>query len=233
MEAHPVPIHAPALILSVDWYLQQKVPLEQLSGDEHKCNICMEQFTDATDAEKPISLCCGHIFGSSCFKKWASSSQQAISPTCPMCRATLIPTTYFKSWECCATLLEKRPYFSSTQSQRRAGPFTLEDWKEAVAFVRVLLDIVMALVAHHRRDQIPASDLLIRSAHNLRCQMGHLGVLLKPTIELMGLTVPWGERGPQVITLLNLEYKASYHEALERLLDMGGMIDSKRSISTW
>ena len=48
-------------------YLPEKKPTD-LSEDHQSCNICMEDFT--MGAEKPVSVRCGHIFGSSCIETW-------------------------------------------------------------------------------------------------------------------------------------------------------------------
>ncbi|KAH7382599.1 hypothetical protein DE146DRAFT_233355 [Phaeosphaeria sp. MPI-PUGE-AT-0046c] len=51
------------------------------------CSICYQPLNSdiaGADAEHPVQLACGHIFGLSCIDTWAT-----FSATCPMCRAGL------------------------------------------------------------------------------------------------------------------------------------------------
>ncbi|KAH7064001.1 hypothetical protein BKA63DRAFT_608760 [Paraphoma chrysanthemicola] len=57
-------------------------------GEDESCNICYHNFSDP-DAEDPVALACGHIFGTTCIEKWTS-----INSTCPMCRADLFKTDF-------------------------------------------------------------------------------------------------------------------------------------------
>ena len=47
--------------------------------------------------------------------------------------------------------------------------------------------------------------------------MGRLYVLLKPMMEIMGVTVPWDDRGPSVTEILDLKSESNFERALERM----------------
>lgn len=223
MEAalEPESLTPPPLSPFIEYFLEKlpRVQVRDLSEDHKNCNICMEQFTDEAETEKPIRLRCGHIFGSFCIKSWASSSP-ASQPTCPMCRKTMPSSSSIERWEYLATLMQQRPYISQSKSLRRVGTFALEDWAAAVEFVSLFFTVVMEVRAWYRRKRIAASALLLGSARSLAVHMGHLYVLLKPTMELMGVAVPWGEGGPPVITILDSEYRRGFEEAFETLAHM-------------
>lgn len=56
------------------------------------CSIC---WTDYDQADRPIKLPCGHIFGEECILAWA----QGTTPSgryngCPICRAELLPPSW-------------------------------------------------------------------------------------------------------------------------------------------
>ena len=199
--------------------------MEDLPDDHESCAICMERFT--SDVEKPMELRCGHILGETCMKKWCSSSRP--SPTCPICRKEIRCASSIEAWEYIAIVMQKRPYTSRAQTLRRVGTFALEDWAAAVEFVSLLFRVVMELLTWTRRKHIPASAILLKSAQFLAVLMGHLYALLSPTMELMRVTVPWGNRGPPVITILDLEYRRRFEEALEdlALMELG---DSSESV---
>lgn len=46
-----------------------------------KCTICLNTYT-LTDAHRPTSLECGHLFGNSCIRKWFNKQKSALCPTC-------------------------------------------------------------------------------------------------------------------------------------------------------
>ncbi len=204
-----------------------EISLEILAEDHKSCNICMEQFTDATDAERPVSLSCGHIFGSSCIKAWASQVSQ---PTCPMCRTILTPPSSIERWEYFATIMLQQPYTSLCKNLRRSDTLPSEDCDSAVQLVSLFFQVVMEMLAHHRRHRIPASALLIQSAQAVACRMGCLYVLLKPMMDAGDVTVPWDERGPSVVTMLDLKCERIFEEALKRMALLEGRVTAERTV---
>ncbi len=206
-----------------------EISLELLAEDYKSCNICMEQFTDATDAERPVSLSCGHIFGSSCINAWASSSQVS-QPTCPMCRTILTPPSSIERWEYFATIMLQQPYTSLCQNLRRSDTFPSEDRDSAVQLVSLFFQVTMEMLAHHRRHHIPASALLIQSAQAVACRMGCLYVLLKLMMDVGGVTVPWDERGPSVVRMLDLKCERIFEEALERMALLEERVTGERTV---
>jgi|TARA_R110002003_G_scaffold1720_4_gene23495 hypothetical protein len=46
------------------------------------------------DAEDPLELACGHVFGTACIEKWARNNG-----TCPMCRADVVAKNVFEEYE--------------------------------------------------------------------------------------------------------------------------------------
>ena len=207
----------PSMLPSIKRSLEAlpEISLQLLTEDHKSCNICMEQFTD----ERPVLLRCGHIFGSICIKAWASTSQVS-QPTCPMCRTILTPPSSIERWEYFATIMLQQPYTSLCQNLRRSDTFPSEDRDSAVQLVSLFFQVVMEMLAHHRRHRIPASALLIQSAQAVACRMGCLYVLLKPMMDFEGVTVPWDERGPSVVTILDLKCERIFGEALEKMAQL-------------
>lgn len=205
-----------------------EIPIENLSEENKSCNICMEQFTDDDDnVEKPVSLRCGHVFGSFCIRTWVMSSN-ASQPTCPMCRANLTSPSGIERWEYFTTLMQQQPYTSLTHSLRRTGTPALENCDSAVELVSLFFQVVMQMLAHHRRHRIPASAFLLQSAQAVASRMGRLFVLLEDTMLVMGATVPWDERGPPVVAILRPEYESMFGMAFERMAQM-----ERRATSEW
>jgi hypothetical protein len=57
----------------------------QLDPLANSCCICHHEYSLATmnsEAEHPVQLPCGHVFGTTCIETWAQ-----INSTCPLCRA--------------------------------------------------------------------------------------------------------------------------------------------------
>lgn len=52
-----------------------------MTDNSDKCSICLNSYT-MTDLHRPTSLECGHLFGSSCIKKWFNKAKTALCPTC-------------------------------------------------------------------------------------------------------------------------------------------------------
>ena len=198
-----------------------EIQLKDLSEDHKNCNICMEQYTDATDAEKPVSLRCGHIFGSSCIMNWVLSSEVSHHSTCPMCRATLTAPSDIERWENWAIVMQEQPYTSLSQTlHRRPSTSTStsgDSDSSAVELVSLFFQVVMKMQTHHRDHP---SALLRQSAQALAGRMGRLYVLLKPTMDAMGVTVPWDERGPPVVALLDLECERGFLAVFGRLMEV-------------
>lgn len=236
MEATPAPEHGasrPSLILpSIQRFLEAlpEIQLKVLSEDHKNCSICMEQYTDDVKAEYPVSLRCGHVFGSLCIKSWVSSSQVS-QPTCPICRATLTPSSDIQRWEHLATIMQQQPYISLHQTPRRRITSSLEGDVSAVELVSLFFQVVMEMLAHHHRHRIPASVLLLQSAKAVASRMGDLYVLLRPTTDVMGVTALWDERGPEVVTVLDLKRRRMFEGALEKLAQVERRtFPSKRSV---
>ena len=78
----------------------------------------------------------------------------------------------------------------------------------------------MQILRHHRYHDIPASALLIQSAQAVASRMGRLCFLLKPTMDMMGATVPWDEHGPSVTRVLDLKSERVFDKALETMAQM-------------
>lgn len=92
----------------------------------------------------------------------------------------------------------------------------------------LFFQVVMQMLAYHRRHRIPATALLLQSAQAVASRMGRLYFLLKPTMDVMGTTVPWDERGPPLITILRPEYERMFEMAFERMAQM-----ERRATSEW
>ena len=213
----------PTMLPSIKRFLEAlpEIQPKDLSTDHKSCNICMERFTDDTDAEKPIYLRCGHIFGSFCIKAWVSSSQ-ASQPTCPMCRVVLTPSSSIERWEYFATVMQQQPYTSLCETLHGpTGTSSFDDrYDSAVELVSLFYQVVMQILRHHRYHDIPASALLIQSAQAVASRMGCLYILLKPTIDMRGMTVPWGERGPSFTRVLDLKSERGFEKALDTMAQM-------------
>ena len=84
-----------------------------VEGDN--CPICVEQFQNAEDAEKPVRLPCRHIMGKDCLLKWMNSSARN-NNLCPICRGVLFerrrPSSRFDS----PLVLQYRPEFLEEDS---------------------------------------------------------------------------------------------------------------------
>jgi hypothetical protein len=61
-------------------------PVSQTDIDplEGSCCICYHTYNTGSEAEAPVQLTCGHIFGNTCMNIWRETSS-----TCPLCRANL------------------------------------------------------------------------------------------------------------------------------------------------
>lgn len=90
-------------------------------------------------------------------------------------------------------------------------------YDSAVELVSLFYQVVMQILKHHRRHDIPASALLIQSAQAAASRMGRLYVLLKPMMDVVGVTVPWGDCGPSVTEMLDLKSERNFERALERM----------------
>ena len=211
---------------SIERYLEKlpEIQLRDLSDEDRNCNICMEPFTNDVDAEKPVSLRCGHVFGRSCLKEWASSLQVS-KPTCPMCRAPLTPSSSdIHRWELCAVQMQQGPYTAACQNLRRgaetptsSGGHGHAHCDSAVELVRLFFLVVLQIRAHHLRHSIPPSALLKQSAQAVADRMGRLYVLLKDYMKILRVTVPWDEHGPGVVAILEMDCEPTYEAAFGRL----------------
>lgn len=213
-----------SLLPSIERLLEAlpEIQLRDLPEDCRNCNICMEAFTGDADTEQPVSLGCGHIFGSFCIKAWVSSSQ--VSQSCPLCRTALTSGSSIARWEHFATIMQQEPYTSMSQTLWRTGTSISKQYDSAVELVSLFYQVVMEILAHHRRRRIPASDLLIQSAQAVAKRMGCLYVLLKPTMDAMGVSVSWNECGPNVSRILNSKFEGTFKQAFESMAQVERMV---------
>ena len=106
----------------------------------------------------------------------------------------------------------------------------LEEHDLAVGLVRLFFQVVMQMLGHHRRHRIPASALLLQSAQAVAGRMGFLFVLLKDTMKIMSVTVPWDEHGPNVVVILDLKNESLFEAAFERMLQVERRVTSELGI---
>ena len=78
----------------------------------------------------------------------------------------------------------------------------------------------MKMQTYHRDHRIPPSALLRQSAQAVAGRMAHLFVLLKPAMDAVGATVPWDERGPPVVTVLDLECERGFRAVLDKMMEV-------------
>lgn len=63
-------------------------PFSELE-EELSCTICTQPFITGDSPELPITLPCGHHFGSACILKWLSPTSEHGNNSCPKCRAPI------------------------------------------------------------------------------------------------------------------------------------------------
>ena len=228
---HKAP-RSPPMLPSLKKFLESlpEIRPEDLPEDHKNCDICMEQYTAEVGAEKPVSLSCGHVFGSICIEAWVASSQVS-RPTCPMCRAVLTSPSSIQRWEHLATLMQQQPCPSLSQTPRRTGASAAGGHGSAVELVSLFFHVVMQMLAHHRRHRMPASALLLRSAQAVASRMGHLYVLLGPAMDDVGVAVPWAERGPNVVAILDLKQRRMLEGTLEKLAQTERRVLSEEAVN--
>jgi len=66
----------------------RQTPFNELEEDL-SCTICTQPFITADSPELPITLPCGHHFGSACILKWLSPTSERGNNSCPKCRAPI------------------------------------------------------------------------------------------------------------------------------------------------
>lgn len=59
-----------------------------MENTSHHCLVCLEDWSDAADAEQRRLLDCGHLFHAQCLDKWLISSNNS----CPVCRRQAVTT---------------------------------------------------------------------------------------------------------------------------------------------
>lgn len=69
--------------------LLKKTGQPALGGDQGSCTLCQETFLEGDSPEFPITLSCGHQFGSICILKWLSPLRNSGHNSCPYCRAPI------------------------------------------------------------------------------------------------------------------------------------------------
>lgn len=67
--------------------LLKKTGQPALGEDQGSCTLCQETFLEGDSPEFPITLSCGHQFGSICILKWLSPLRNSGHNSCPYCRA--------------------------------------------------------------------------------------------------------------------------------------------------
>ena len=86
--------------------------------------------------------------------------------------------------------------------------------------MRLFFQVVMQILAYHRRHRIPASALLLKSAQAVASRMGDLCQLLRNTMEVLGMRVPWDGNGPSAVFVLDLKNESFFEGTLERMLQV-------------
>ncbi|CAL1354643.1 unnamed protein product [Linum trigynum] len=60
-----------------------------LAQEEEECVICLGEFEDGM--ERSVLTVCSHSFHKVCLESWLVIGDRRISPTCPLCRASIGP----------------------------------------------------------------------------------------------------------------------------------------------
>ena len=109
-------------------------------------------------------------------------------------------------------------YTALCQTLRSTGTFSLANrYDSAVELVSLFYQVVVQIVKHHRHYAILESVFLVQSAQAVASRMGRLYVLLKLRMDVVGVTVPWDDRGPSVTEILDSKSERVFERALERM----------------